>query len=223
MEKKSRSGITINNQPLETVVETIENSQPDEYTSESKTPSLYHRPKLTYRSKGRSGKVIHNIHEINVRMVKDRVIEAIKEKDVARAIVAVLLTQKQPISGHHITSKIQECLKEHHEKFYFKPYSVRTCIGIIKKSKLNEVFNASMNYDLYKKRVMTYQITDPELNFMEAVNMLMIKTPKKNDKPPVTKPKIVAKVVESPVVNPPIEQEIHFKITISINIETNMG
>jgi hypothetical protein len=160
MKKKAMSGITVNDQPLEAVLDLVENGQPDEFTKEEcSKPKFYHSPRLKYIDKGeRPGPVMTNNIEMHKRGMDAKVKSAIKRNHLDEALIAVLLGSKEPLTCVDIT-KYMNTQAASISMEEINDYSLRTYLGLLKRPPLSKhvIFGSKKVPGSHSKRT-SYQL-----------------------------------------------------------------
>jgi len=151
MRKRCQSGITVNNMPLESIVEE-QGKQPSPDTMEvfETKHFVYHNPRSgrIRTRRERNGPVMSNYMEIHKRNRDGHVIRQItEEKNLAKAMIAVLLASNNHLTGSEMVNIIDQILinynkdrREQYAKFY-GDYQVRAAIARIMKSELFQFIN----------------------------------------------------------------------------------
>ena len=182
------NGITLNDKPLETVLDDAREDKPDikEY---KESHHIYRKPRtnLDCRRKGGHGKVEQKWLEINQQNMGSYVRDSLKDKDTKRAIVAILLGYEEPLSLDTIIKRIEGFAGSGQ----INTHGVRTHMGRICSSEFGKYLKRTQRtrtepatYMLNSVYLEKFSITEA----MKLVNDLPVKTrvkvtPKSEPKP----------------------------------------
>jgi hypothetical protein len=215
------NGITLDGVPIEKKLDRVEDETAFQVSHTIKDAMekhcLYKQPCKKYRQQnGRRNKVTHKWFEVNNANLQKNIVAALNDNDPKKAIVAVILASKEPVSLKAIYEIIKERVYE--RNLTLTEHSLRTYIGKITSSKL-EKYIECMNRT--RKAPTTYRIK-PEFRDTFSINAAMERiatTPKKKRKPKKEKKenKLASFNIESPLGN--IEVSIFGKIQIEFSFK----
>lgn len=232
MRKKSKSGITINNDiALESIVEEQE-KQPSPFTRNEfdRRIPIYHSPCVGKHKpkRERNGPVKHRYQEANRRNEVRNVIRCIQEPDITGCIVSVLLAAKKSYSLAQMQERIETILSENESGVHYNEenmavvgdYQMRNAIGRLTRSKLGPHITVK---DLKRPRKRTsYMLKLESINMsydeaMKLANDVPKRTYAKTAAPKKSKPE----PAEDPVKDLAIEIADHIMEKV-VNVRVNV-